>query len=151
MSRFSSEGEFGSVFDKSSFTELNAFLNSCCRQSTDSKLVIVFCEVAQSHWQRSYLTCARRSAVEESAVRLQAEQTPGITQHNVADHVQTVMQVTNDVTESVAFPISTVAKLMSSLCKRLKILVVQCMVHDDINIWSVIRNNEWHLSIFNIL
>lgn len=75
-------------------------------------------------------------------MRQQAEQKPGITQHNAADHVHTMMQITIDVKELVAFPISTVAKLMSSLSKHLKILVVQYRVHDDINIWSVICNNE---------
>lgn len=52
------------------------------------------------------------------------------------------MQVTDDVTELVPFPFPTVAKLMSSLSNHLKILVAQYMVHDDINILSVICNNE---------
>lgn len=84
-------------------------------------------------------------------MRQHAEQQPGITQHNIADYVHTKMRVSNYVIKSVSFPISTIAKLMSSLSVHLKILAVQCMVQDDIYISSVICNNEWHLSVFNIL
>lgn len=61
-------------------------------------------------------------------MRQQTEQKPGITQLDAADYVHTVMQVTTDVTELVAFPIFTVAKLMSSLSENLKILAVEYMM-----------------------
>lgn len=83
-------------------------------------------------------------------MRQHAEQQPGITQHDIADYVRAKMQVSYYVIKSVPFPISTIAKLVSSLSVHLKILVVQCMVQDDIYISSVICNNEWHFYTMTI-